>query len=137
MMSWKIKPIITHLSWCRNQNALIQIGTWIQELLGMWLDLLIIVGLSIIKSVGRHCHSITKKSSILFNHDSKIKQVENVFFVLGVSKNILFVGSIIDKGCYILFSAKKCWVLNSRNSAKMLAEGYQDQTNGLYKLLVC
>lgn len=136
-MSWKIKPIIIHLSWCRNQNALIQIGTWIQELLGMWLDLLIIVGISIIKSARKHCHSVTKKSSILFNHDSRIKQVENVHLVSGVTKNILYVGSIRDKGCYILFSAKKCWVLNSQDLAKMLVEGYQDQTNGLYKLLVC
>ncbi len=133
-----------HLSWCWNKNALIQIGIWIQELIiGMWLDLLGTSArwkkwFSIIKSIGGQCHLVIEKGNIMFNHDSRVKQVEYVLLVLRVTKNLLFVGSIINKGCYVLFGAKKCWVLNAQDLAKVLAEGYiWEQANGLYKLSIC
>ncbi len=69
--------------------------------------------LSIIKSAGRQYHLVIEKGSVLFNHDSRVKQVENVLLVLRMTKNLLYVGSITNKGCYILFGAKKCWVLNA------------------------
>jgi len=45
-----------------------------------------------------------------------------VFLVPKVTKNLLSVGSITNKGCYVLFGAKKCWVLNARDPAKVLVE---------------
>jgi hypothetical protein len=53
----------------------------------------------LIKSVGRQCHLVAKKSNVMFNHDSRIKQVEDVLLVSGVTKNLLLVSSITYKGC--------------------------------------
>jgi len=63
----------------------------------------------------------------------EIKNVTNVLYVHGLTKNFLLVGSIIDKGNIVIFDASKCLILDSNEPKKIKAKAMRDNTNGLYK----
>jgi hypothetical protein len=63
----------------------------------------------------------------------EIKNVTNVLYVLDLTKNLLLVGSIIDKRNIVIFDASKCLILDSNEPKKVIAKAMRDITNGLYK----
>jgi hypothetical protein len=48
--------------------------------------------------------------------------------------NILLVGIIANKGYIVVFGANKCWVLNAKQSSKVLATRTKNISNGLYHM---
>ncbi len=44
------------------------------------------------------------------------------------------MGIIANKGYLVLFDANKCWVLNAKQSSKVLAMGTKNISNGLYHM---
>jgi len=48
--------------------------------------------------------------------------------------NILLVEIIANKGCLVVFGANKCWVLNAKQSSKVLATRTKNISNGLYQM---
>jgi len=63
----------------------------------------------------------------------EIKNVTNVLYVPDLTKNLLLVGSIIDKRNIVIFDASKCLILDSNEPKKVIAKTMRDNTNGLYK----
>jgi hypothetical protein len=49
----------------------------------------------------------------------------------GVTKKLLLVGSITNKGCCVVFSGRQFWIINSRVLTKVMAIGNKDDGNGL------
>ncbi len=52
-----------------------------------------------------------KSENVIFSQNGGIKKIDNIFLVLGVTKNLLLVGTFSSKGCLVVFGFKKCWVL--------------------------
>jgi hypothetical protein len=48
-----------------------------------------------------------------------------------VTKRLLSVGSITNKGCCVVFSGRQFWIINSRDPTKVVAIGNKDDGNGL------
>ncbi len=67
-------------------------------------------------------------------HNGETKKVSDVLYVLGINKNLLFVGAIISKGCVVIFGSQKCWIITTSFPSKLIIEGERDKSNGLYKL---
>jgi hypothetical protein len=65
-----------------------------------------------------------------------MKQIVDVLHVLGVTKNMLYAGAIIDMGCVVVFSATKCWVMTFQEPRKVVVVGTRDCDSGFYKLEV-
>jgi hypothetical protein len=63
----------------------------------------------------------------------EIKNVTNVLYGLGLTKSLLLVGSIIDKGNIVIFDGSKCLILDSNEPKKVIAKVMRDSINGLYK----
>jgi hypothetical protein len=63
----------------------------------------------------------------------EITNVTNVLYVLDLTKNLLLVGSIIDKRNIVIFDVSKCLILDSNEPKKVIAKAMRDSTNGLYK----
>ncbi len=66
-------------------------------------------------------------------HNGETKKVNDVLYVLGINKNLLSMGAIINKRCVVIFGSQKCWIVMSLPS-KLIVEGEGDKFNGLYKL---
>jgi hypothetical protein len=63
-----------------------------------------------------------------------MKQIVDVLHVLGVTKNMLYVGAIIDMGCVVGFSATKCWVMMFQEPRRVVAVRTRDCDSGFCKL---
>jgi hypothetical protein len=63
----------------------------------------------------------------------EIKNVINVLYVPNLTKNILLIGSIINKGNMVIFDATKFLILDSNEPKKVITKAMKDSTNGLYK----
>lgn len=92
-----------------------------------------IVGDYKVGSAGGHFHQV-KGKNIVFTYNGEIKRINNVFYVYGVTKNLLFVGSIADKRCVVMFNSNECWIVDSNSTDIVLTRGKRDPINGLYKL---
>ncbi len=66
----------------------------------------------------------------------KIKAISNVLCVPNLSKKLLSIGMIINKGNIMVFDSKKCLVINNGDPNIIVAKGVKDQKNGLYRLQV-
>ncbi len=87
-----------------------------------------------LRSTRRHAHLVEGKGDVYFQLDmGEIKNVTNVLYVPSLTKNLLLVGSIIDKGNIVIFDASKCLILDSNEPKKVIAKAVRDSTNGLYK----
>jgi hypothetical protein len=67
---------------------------------------------------------------------AKIKAISNVLCVPNLSKKLLSISMIIDKGNTMVFDSKKCLVINNGDPNIIVAKGVKDQKNGLYRLQV-
>jgi hypothetical protein len=50
-------------------------------------------------------HVMRGKGKTLVTHNGETKKMSDVLFVLGINKNLLYVGAIINKGCAIIFGS--------------------------------
>jgi transposase InsO family protein len=63
-----------------------------------------------------------------------IKQISSVYFVLGLNRNLLFVGQITELGCFVIFDEARCIALTKQKPCRIVARGKRDPKNGLYVL---
>jgi hypothetical protein len=63
---------------------------------------------TIIKLTIGHSNAIKVNEDEFFPHVDRPHQIEDVLYVLGVIKNIIFIRAITNKGCYEVFEPSKC-----------------------------
>jgi hypothetical protein len=88
------------------------------------------------KSIGGHTHGVYGKGKVKSSNSRKIKTIVDVLYVLGLSKNLLLVGMIANKGNIMVFDFGKCLIIQNKNPNTIMAKGVKDPNNGLYKLEV-
>ncbi len=76
---------------------------------------------TIIKLTIAHSNAIKANGDELFPHVYRPHQIEDVLFVIGAIKNIILIGAITNKGCFVMFEPSKCWVTNLTNLRKLVA----------------
>jgi hypothetical protein len=62
-----------------------------------------------VKTIGGKFHVIIGISKIVISLKDDVIE-ENVFYVLSVSNNLLFIGSLVDKGFQVLFDAQNVYL---------------------------
>lgn len=62
-----------------------------------------------VKIIGGKFHAIIGISKIIISFKDDVIE-ENVFYVLGVSNNLLFLGTLVDKGFQVLFHAQNVYL---------------------------
>jgi hypothetical protein len=72
----------------------------------------------IFRFIGGHTHVICGKGDIVLSHNGSIKLVHDILYVPNITKNLLFVGAIIDKGCMVIFGQKIVRLLHPPNLPK-------------------
>jgi hypothetical protein len=70
-------------------------------------------------------------SAIVKTSLGKIK-LTDVKYVLGLRKNLISVGSIIDTGNLVVFSKTHCWILDNFDQKYIIATGFRNLQNRLY-----
>ena len=60
---------------------------------------------------GHCCHQILGKWDVAFKYNDEIKKISNILYILGVTKNLLYVGSIADKGCVVTFESNESLIV--------------------------
>jgi hypothetical protein len=63
----------------------------------------------------------------------EIKTIENVLYVLRMKKSLLLIVSIANRGYYVVFYDKRCFIIN-KHFQKVVVVGVQNEKNGLYRL---
>ena len=87
-----------------------------------------------VKTAGGQSHQISGKGSVHFTLPSgEIKDINGVLYVPGLSKNLLSIGSLTDKGIIACFDDQKC-ILYSKGNKRIVTEGLRNKQNGLYQL---
>ncbi len=66
-----------------------------------------IVGINLVSFVVGQFHKVHGKCIIVAVHNKEIK-MNNVFYVLGIKKNLLSIGTIVNMGYVVMFSPNKC-----------------------------
>jgi hypothetical protein len=65
-----------------------------------------------VKFGGGQTHGVYGKGKVKFlSSFGKIKTIVDVFYVLGFMKNLLLVGTIVDKGNIVIIDSNKCLVI--------------------------
>jgi hypothetical protein len=59
------------------------------------------------------------------------KKIDNVLYVATLTKNLISVGALTDKGVMFTFNSDECLLIRRPN--EILAKGSRDLGNGLYK----
>lgn len=62
------------------------------------------------------------------------KIISDVLYVPSVTKNLLSIGKLTDKGHTVVFNSKSCLILDKRNLSKVLLRGYRDPATILYRI---
>ncbi len=73
---------------------------------------------NIFKFIGGHTHVICGKGDITLSHNGLIRLVHDILYVPNITKNLLFVGVITDKGCMVIFGQKIVGLLHPPNLPK-------------------
>lgn len=60
--------------------------------------------------------------------------MDNVFYVPGLSHNLISLGCIADKGFTLIFDNKRCLVLEG--CGNIVGDGVRDKMTGLYRYVV-
>lgn len=95
--------------------------------------------LSDIEKQTEHLSVMTAGNQVLFVDEKNYliltdNKIFDVFYVVGVKRNLLSVGRLTDLSHIALFDSKQCYVLNKRNTRKVLLQGERDPRNSLYRL---
>jgi hypothetical protein len=90
---------------------------------------------SLVSTTGGHNHQIAGTGSVSFYLGTgSIKKVDDVLYVPGITKNLLSVGALTDRGYIACFDRNRCHLINSRTK-RIMATGVRNPSNGLYQLV--
>jgi hypothetical protein len=85
-----------------------------------------------IKFTCGNSYPIQGKSDLTFHFPIKeVKKIKDMFYGLGLQKNQLFVGSLINQGIVAKFNVSNCFLINKQGI--IVVKGARER-NGLYKL---
>jgi hypothetical protein len=73
------------------------------------INLMEVHGSTKFKTIGGKFHAIIVISKIVISFKDDVIE-NNVFYVLGVSNNLLFMESLVDKGFQVLFNAQNVYL---------------------------
>jgi hypothetical protein len=87
---------------------------------------------STITTAGDRTHAVEGKGVVEFvTPNGEIKEIDNVLYVPTLTKNLISVGALTDKGVMFTFNSNECLLIRRPN--EILAKGIRDPSNGLYK----
>jgi len=52
----------------------------------------------------------------------EIKTIENVLYVLGLRESLLLIGSIANRGYYVVFDDKRCFIIDKHFHKAVVVE---------------
>lgn len=87
-----------------------------------------------VKSIVGHTRKVHGKGTDVVAYKEEIKGMSDIFYMLGVKNNVLFVRAIIDVGYVIMLRKNTCWIVVATSLHKILVVGHKYSVNGLYKL---
>jgi hypothetical protein len=69
-------------------------------------------------------HPITQINKVpLSMQDGQTKYLKDVFHVLTITKNLIFVGQMVEQGLHVTFNLNGCFVEDMKNQGKLIAKG--------------
>ena len=83
-----------------------------------------------IKTRGGESHPVQGTGTATVQINNGAIKLKSVKYVPSMTKNLISVGAIADTGHRIMFSSRKCWVIDNKGIA--IASGHRDPFNGLY-----
>ncbi|KAL3677349.1 hypothetical protein R1sor_027297 [Riccia sorocarpa] len=87
-----------------------------------------------VKSAGGQVHSVKGSGNVLFKvENGEIKRVSDVLYVPGLSKNLLSVGRLTDKGVVVIFDTHQCVFFTKTRPIKVIGRATRDSKSGLYR----
>jgi hypothetical protein len=79
-------------------------------------------------------HIVKGKGTTKFVTSSGIKKINEVLYVPVLTKNLLSIESITNKGHVFVFDSNKCLVILKHDPKAIVAKGLQNNSIGLYKM---
>lgn len=65
-----------------------------------------------VRLVNRHAHGVKGNNHAKLRLNGLINKITNVFYVLGMKNNLIFVDALTNKGHLVVFNSKRCFILN-------------------------
>jgi hypothetical protein len=88
-------------------------------------------GYTKVKIIGEKFHAIIGIRKIVISFKDDVIE-KNVFYVLSVSNNLLFLGSLIDKGFQVIFDAQKMFTFGCKHTKRNQGHHNQSTFQGLH-----
>ncbi len=63
-------------------------------------------------SVNGHAHGVKNNHRVKFRFNGSMKIITNIFYVLGMKNNLIFIDVLANKGHLVVFNSKRCLILN-------------------------
>jgi hypothetical protein len=90
----------------------------------------------LVSTASSHSHQMAGTGSVSFHLGTgSIKKVDNVLYVPGITKNLLSIGTLTDRGYIACFDRNRCHLINS-HTKQIMATGVRNPSNGLYQLVI-
>jgi hypothetical protein len=70
-------------------------------------------------------HIVKRKGKSKFVTSFRIKKIDEVLYVPNLTKNLLLIESIIDKGHVVVFDFNKCLVISKHDPKAKLQRDYE------------
>ncbi len=68
-------------------------------------------------------HPITQIGKVpLSMQDGQTKYLKNILHVLTITKNLVFVGQMVEKGLHVTFNLNGCFVEDVKNQGKLIVK---------------
>lgn len=85
-----------------------------------------------VQTAGNKRLPVQGSGNVKFGPNGKIN-IRDVYYVLGLSKNLHLVGKIVDEGYILLFDNHRCLVYDGPN---VVVRGRREAETGLYRYIV-
>ncbi|KAL3686396.1 hypothetical protein R1sor_008970 [Riccia sorocarpa] len=89
---------------------------------------------STVRSAGGQKHAIEGKGTASIQNSTGIKRFDNVYYVPGLTKSLLSVGSLTDDDHIAIFDRDKCLIVSKHNPQQLVASATREKKGGLYRL---
>jgi hypothetical protein len=88
-----------------------------------------------VKTTNEQTYAVCGQGDVSFHFlDGEIKKINNVLYGLGLTKNLLSIGTMTNARFVAVFDFQRCLLFTKGSSPKIVARGARDQISDLYKL---
>jgi len=89
-----------------------------------------------IRTIGGHVMPVASQGIVTSIDDKgKIKQINPVLYVPGITTNLFSVGKLIDSSYRVMFESKQCLIYDKDRPTRIFLQGIWDGRNNLYKVV--